>query len=235
VSKTNRIKARRARELAEARQRAERTRRNRYRLLVGVATIVVLVVVGVVVAVVTRHPTSAADRGSVTHRPVATATGRTVPPPWSAPGDVAAAVHDAGLPMLSAEGTVEHIHAHLDVLDNGRPVTVPAEIGIDATQQQISPVHTHDTTGIIHVESPVRSTFTLGQFFTEWRVSLSAHGIGGLEAGRGNAVRAYVDGKLRSGDPAAIVLHEHDEIALVYGPASRTPQVPGSYQWPAGY
>ena len=235
MSKTNRNKARRARELAEARQRAERLRRSRNRLLAGVASIVVLVVVGVVVAVVTRHPTSAADRAAVTGRPLVTATGRTVPPPWPAPGDVAAAVHDAGLPMLRTEGTVEHIHAHLDILDDGRPVTVPADIGIDEAQRRISPVHTHDTTGIIHVESPVRATFTLGQFFTEWRVALSAHGIGGLRAGGGSTVRAYVDGHLRSGDPAAIVLHDHDEIALAYGPANRPPKVPRTYQWPAGY
>ncbi|MCQ4083426.1 hypothetical protein NGB36_23170 [Streptomyces sp. RB6PN25] len=127
-----------------------------------------------------------------------------------------------------------HIHAHLDVLVDGNPVTVPAYIGIDDKAQQISPLHTHDPSGVIHIESPVKATFTLGQFMTEWNVALDADRIGGMKAGGGNVLRAYVNGKQIKGDPAAIVLHAHDEIALVYGPEHQNVKVPATFTFPAG-
>jgi hypothetical protein len=75
---------------------------------------------------------------------------------------------------------VLHIHQHLDVFDNGRRVTVPAGIGIGDTF--ISPLHTHDTSGVMHVESPTIRPFTLAEFFGVWGVPL-AH------------AKVYVDGK----------------------------------------
>ena len=57
------------------------------------------------------------------------------------------------LPALAHEGFVLHIHEHLDVYVAGRRVTVPAGIGIDVAGSFISPMHTHDETGVIHVES----------------------------------------------------------------------------------
>jgi hypothetical protein len=133
-------------------------------------------------------------------------------PPWPAPAEGAAAVKDAGLPMLGAEGTAEHIHVHLDILVNGQPVTVPQEIGIDNNASTISALHTHDTTGIVHVESPVPADFTLGQFFTEWQVSLTGAGIGGLHANGADQFHAYDNGTAYTGDHAAMVLHANDQI-----------------------
>src|SRR6185369_5291791 len=78
-----------------------------------------------------------------------------------------------GLPALDAEGTALHIHQHLDIYVNGRRVPLPAGIGIDELDGFISPLHTHDTSGVIHVESPKVETFTLGQFFAVWGVRLT--------------------------------------------------------------
>ncbi|MET9362112.1 hypothetical protein ABZX93_14475 [Streptomyces sp. NPDC006632] len=152
-------------------------------------------------------------------------------PPWPAPADPAAAARAAGLEMMSAEGMVQHTHTHLDVLVDGRPVTVPAAIGIDLPHRLISPLHTHDTSGVIHVESPRRADFTLGQFMAEWRVPLTADRIGGLHASAGRSVRAYVNGRAVAGNPATIVLREHDEIALVLARDTDTRPVPASYAW----
>ncbi|MBV9023900.1 MAG: hypothetical protein JO362_08935 [Streptomycetaceae bacterium] len=171
---------------------------------------------------------------AVPSTPRITAEGRTTAPPWDAPADPSARVAAAGLGMMGAEGNVMHIHAHLDVLVNGKPVTVPAFIGIDEKAKQISPVHTHDPSGIIHIESPAKATFTLGQFMTEWNVALDADRIGGLKAGGGNLLRAYVNGKQIKGDPAAIMLHAHEEIALVYGPANEKGKVPATFPFRAG-
>jgi hypothetical protein len=138
----------------------------------------------------------------------------------------------AGLPMLSREGTVEHIHAHLDVRVNGQPVEVPAMVGID--RRGISPVHTHDSTGVIHIESPVKRTFTLGEFFTEWDVSLSADSIGGLRVGDGKTLRAFVNGNPVAGNPAALPINAHDEIVVIYGTAQPGESIPAHYGFASG-
>jgi hypothetical protein len=212
--------------------------RNRYVWLgTGLAVLVALVVVIAVVVVNRSGQQQTAGAGVpivVPATPITTATGRSSVPPWPVPADVADSVHQAGLPMLGAEGTAEHIHVHLDILVDGRAVTVPALVGIDEAGQQISPLHTHDTSGVIHIESPKPSTFSLGQFFTEWQVALSADHIGGLAAGGGEQLRAYVNGKQVSGDPAAITFTAHDEIALVYGSPTAKVTVPSGYNWPQG-
>jgi hypothetical protein len=202
------------------------------------AAVAVLVVAAVVIVIVvltkkSDRPASEADAVSATTPPAAIAVGDS-PPPWPAPLDATAAARAAGLPMLSSEGMVEHIHVHLDVLVDGKPVAVPANIGIDAVRRGISPLHTHDDSGVIHIESPVKRQFSIGEFFTEWGVSLSADNIGGLRATDGRTVRAYVNGQLRTGDPAAITFNQHDEIALIYGAPQPTETPPATYQFPPG-
>jgi hypothetical protein len=125
----------------------------------------------------------------------------------------------------------------LDIIVNGSAVPVPADLGFVIANGQglgITVLHTHDTSGIVHIESPTNSPYTLGQFFTEWGVRLGPGEIGGLTNTNGNALRVYVDGKVFSGDPASIVLRSHQEIALWYGPTTTTPQVPSTYQFPSG-
>jgi hypothetical protein len=153
---------------------------------------------------------------------------------WPAPADASAQAKAAGLPMLGAEGQVLHIHSHLDVFVDGKAVTVPAEIGIDVPKQQISPLHTHDTSGVVHIESPVKADFTLGQFMTEWNVPISKDAIGTLKVGDGKELHVYVNGKEQAGDPASLKLAAHDEIAVVYGAPSDKVQVPSTYTWPEG-
>jgi hypothetical protein len=204
-------------------------------LLVGVAIIAVLIVV-IVLAVEQRNEgrNSDADAVSADNPPATTAVGAETLPPWPAPADATAAARNAGLPMLSNEGNVEHIHVHVDVLNDGQPVTVPANIGIDTARRAISPLHTHDDSGVVHIESPVKREFSLGEFFSEWGVGLSADHIGGLRATDGRPLRAYVNGQPRAGDPAAIIFNQHDEIALLYGTPKPGESIPAAYDFPPG-
>ena len=152
------------------------------------------------------------------------------PPPWDAGSDqLQLRLRRIGLPALQAEGQVLHIHQHLDLFVDGRKVTVPANVGIDPSGAFISDLHTHDTTGIIHVESPTEQQFTLGQFFAVWAVPLSATQIGSL---KGKRVRAWVNGKPVNADPTRIILAAHQEIVLAYGAAPKT--VPSKYDFPEG-
>jgi hypothetical protein len=133
------------------------------------------------------------------------------------------------------EGTAKHFHSHLDLFVNGQRTPVAANIGIDETSGEMSELHTHDDSGILHIEAPTADkTYTLGQLFSEWQVRLDATSIGGLKADANSAVRAYVDGKPVSGDPGRIELMPHQEIALFYGAKNAKFTPPSSYNWPAG-
>ena len=181
-----------------------------------VVTSAVAVVIVAVIKTTEKHEPQTFQAG-LNSAPATVAVGADTPPPWPAPVDVTGAVRAAGLPMLGNERQVEHIHAHLDFVVDGHPVQVPAGIGIDPVHRAISPLHTHDTSGVIHIESPVQRQFSLGEFFSESGVSLSADNIGALRATGGKTLRAYVNGTLRTGNPAAITFEPHDEIDLIYG------------------
>ncbi len=147
-------------------------------------------------------------------------------PEWTHLAQRLKAIH---VPALGQEGEVVHIHQHLDLYVNARPVPLPAGIGIDQQQQFIAPVHTHDFSGIIHVESPTRRTFTLGTFFDIYGVRLTARCVGG----NCGTLRLWVNGKARHGDPRTLVLAKHQEIVLAVGKAPRS--IHRSYAFPAGY
>jgi hypothetical protein len=155
------------------------------------------------------------------------------PPPWLAPVDVAGAVRVAGLPLLASEGTVEHIHAHLDVLVDERPVVVPAGVGIDQRAGLISPLQTHDTTGWSTSSRRCRP-LQCGPVFYRVAGGAVSGSHRGSDHGPRRHLRAYVNGAPVTGNPGAILLHAHDEIALVYGSTSDQPRIPVSYNFPPG-
>jgi hypothetical protein len=212
-----------ARERVEAARRAERRRRSR-RIAVLVACCVVAAA-----AMVAAFVVVVAHDGPGRQRPAAGSLT------WPRPEDTADRARAIGLSVAPMEGTALHFHTHLDILVNGRPVAVPAGLGIAGSGQEMAELHTHDTTGVLHIEAPSTGKhYTLRQLFAEWNVRLDDMDLGDLKAGGGRTLTAYVDGRRQGGDPAAIELTRHREIALVYGPANARPKVPASYAFPAG-
>ena len=141
-----------------------------------------------------------------------------------------------GLPALPVEGKLLHTHEHLDLYLNGKHVAVPANVGIGSNPRFYSPLHTHDRSGILHVESTTNTTYTLGQFFGVWNVRLSSTCIGAFCARGGRTLEAFVDGKRVAGNPAEIPLRRHEEIVIAYGTRAQLPnRIPSSYSFPAGY
>jgi len=140
-----------------------------------------------------------------------------------------------GLPALPAEATRVHIHAHLDIAVSGRVYPIPAAIGIDAHGRFIAPLHTHDYSGIIHVESPTVRTYTLGEVFDVWGLRFSKTCIGAYCAQGKKRVWVFIDGKLFLGNPRSIVLKRHDEIVVAYGTYASIPKpIPRSFAFPNG-
>jgi hypothetical protein len=143
------------------------------------------------------------------------------------------------LSSLGVQGAKLHIHEHLDIFVNGKRATVPALIGIYANGDTARggffvELHTHDSSGIIHLEAPKTGAFTLGQFFGVWGVRLSQRCVGGYCAASGQPLKFYVNGKRFTGNPDNIVLRQHDEYAIVYGKPPK--KIPSSYNWrPTGF
>lgn len=222
---------RKAAQLLREQRASERRRRTATWSIIGAVVVLAVAAITVTIAL-NAKPTASA---SSTATPANTAIGKVTAPPWTAPTDATTRAKAAGVEMLNSEGTVEHIHSHLSVTVDGKSIAVPALIGIDERAQTISPLHTHDTSGIIHVESPVKETFTLGQFFTEWNVALNAKEIGSLGTASGETITTFVDGKRISGNPAAITLADREDVDIVVTQPGATATVPPRYSWPAGY
>jgi len=124
-----------------------------------------------------------------------------------------------------------HWHVHLDIFVNGtKSVLVPADLG--HVNDTLYALHTHDASGIIHIETPKNTIFTLGQLCEVWGYPelnstncLTFHNL---------PVSVYVNGsQWTQAQISQIPLHQHDEIAIVIG--SPAPAIiPSSYQFPFG-
>ena len=92
-------------------------------------------------------------------------------------------------------------------------------------QPCISPLHTHDVSGVIHTESATHKDNMLGQLFVEWDVKLDAKCVDRY-CMPATKIATYVDGKPFAGDPSKIDLSNQKEIAIVIGtPPAQIPSV----------
>jgi hypothetical protein len=214
---------------ARERKAAERRRRERRRRLGVALAIAVVAIAGLAAATITLQRPAPGPPGTLPGL-------QTGPEPWGAnTADLAARLRAIGLPPLSpTEGTAIHIHQHLDIYLYGEPVPVPALIGIDPATG-FAPLHVHDTSGVIHVESPTVRDYTLGQFFAVWGVRFTPTCIGGYCAGGGRQLQVFVDGHLHRGDPTTLTLAPHQEIVVAFGSHAQLPSpIPSSYRFPPG-
>ncbi|MHB8574381.1 MAG: hypothetical protein ACYDCQ_03525 [Dehalococcoidia bacterium] len=131
--------------------------------------------------------------------------------------------------ILSMEQLRYHVHAHLALFVDGQPVAVPANIGIRADCTRW--LHTHDDTGIVHIEAPAFQSYTLGQFFQVWDQRLDAtHLLDRVTDGQ-HEIRVYYNGELYQGPPQTVTLDPHAVIVVEYGP---TFVPPPPYTFPPG-
>ena len=134
-----------------------------------------------------------------------------------------------GLNTLPQEAVDTHYHSHVDIFVDGKKVTVPAQIGINVGAGYITELHTHDTRGVVHVESPKENDhFSLGQFMAEWGVFLNRQCVGGYC----DNLKWYLNGKLQTGNPQDYTLESHDEVAIVVGKPPA--KIPSSFEFRAG-
>jgi hypothetical protein len=125
-----------------------------------------------------------------------------------------------------------HIHSHIEVSVDGAPRQIPGNIGIqggayadhsldhwldtrEGAQGTLSPVHTHDTSGTIHVEASVTRGFTLGEFFSVWGQPLGPSQTWNMPADQNHQLRLTVDG-VASGAWGNLVLRDGQHIVIAY-------------------
>ena len=131
-----------------------------------------------------------------------------------------------GIECQGAEQVLFHIHAHLTVFVDGTARRVPYGIGIPGAQvspTRVGPfvgagtcfywLHTHAADGIVHIESPVKRTYTLGNFFDLWGQTLSSTEVG---PARGTVTALY-NGQVFRRNPRDIPLTRHAQIQLEVG------------------
>jgi hypothetical protein len=133
-----------------------------------------------------------------------------------------------GVQCDPVEAMYFHVHAHLDLIVDSKSVTIPAGIGIKPNEC-LYWLHTHNTSGVIHIESPKQDTFTLGQFIQVWdntpgispKFEDATHGDVGI--------RVFVNGTEVKASYETIILSAHDEIVLVSGDVPSS--IPSSYEF----
>lgn len=139
-----------------------------------------------------------------------------------------------GVQCAPVEQLAYHIHAHLQVYADGQPRALPGAIGLLGPVAQQTPygkfygaqqcyywLHTHTSDGVIHIESPTKRIYTLGNFFDEWHQPLTRTQVASAKG----KVTAFLNGKRWTQDPRAIPLLPHASIQLDVGAPTVAPKI----------
>jgi len=126
---------------------------------------------------------------------------------------------------------VMHMHVALRIVINDEFVIIAGNVGIDPAlykthaldrygikNPKTYPLHTHDTSGVIHIESTELRTFTLGQFFDVWGQTFNEKCIMDKCNDSLNKVTMFIDG-VQSSEFGEHVFRDNETITIIYGQA----------------
>lgn len=154
------------------------------------------------------------------------ATATPTPIPTVAPAPVV-----DGIPCQTSEQVAYHIHQYLELFDNGKQLSLPADIGIPSTVPGIEQdatclywLHVHHAyPNVIHVESPTARTYTLGNFFDIWKATKQYTDPPGdafltrLGVTSPGQIHVFVNGKPYTKGYRTVPLTSHEVIAVEIG------------------
>jgi hypothetical protein len=120
---------------------------------------------------------------------------------------------ELALTCLPQEQLAMHIHPVLTIMINGQKQEVSANIGI--LQTCIHFLHTHDTSGTIHVESPVTKDYHLSDFFAVWGKTFTQDQILDAKVDSTHRIHMTVNGQDNT-EYGDLVLRDKDQIVIAY-------------------
>jgi len=134
----------------------------------------------------------------------------------------------------ASEQLAYHIHALLTIYIDGQNVPLSTGIGIDpgTTPSCYYWIHTHDATGVIHIESPTTRTYSLKQFFDIWQTFQSSSITFPTQLSSSTGWTVYVNGKQVNTDFNHLQLTAHELITIAYNSPGIKPVT--TYSWAAG-
>jgi hypothetical protein len=221
-------KLRAEREERERQEREAAARRNRL-MQIGVAAAVVAVAAVFAVVALSGGGSSKGSPGAPSN--LVNGLQESVgpwPPEYSKLPDRLSAM---GLPPTS--DIVYHVHSNLAIYIDGKQQIVPANIGIDQTSRTLASLHTHDTSGVVHMEAVQPYPFKLGQFFEVWGVKFTPTQLGAYHTGKGLELQTWVNGKQLKTDPVTYPIKPHDKIIVGFGKPGSFP-TKSNFKFPAG-
>ncbi|GHO80897.1 hypothetical protein KSD_86680 [Ktedonobacter sp. SOSP1-85] len=216
-TKSQRQQERRERQRLE-REKQLRARRNRNIIIAAVIVVALLAIGGVTWTL--WKPAQAANSSSTSATATAASNTNTSDNPLYPSVN--------GIACQGNEQLDYHIHAHLSIYINGQQVQVPQSIGIASDNSCIYWLHTHDTSGILHIESPKTKTYALGDFFQIWHGRFPELQYP-AQLSQTSGWTVYVNGKQYNGDINSVPLNAHALITLAYNSPGITPDT--TYNW----
>ncbi len=106
-----------------------------------------------------------------------------------------------------------HIHPIVKISIFGSETTIPANVGVNPNW--MSSIHTHDSTGKLHVESPCFRSFALLDFFKIWDKTLNGSCIFEYCSNETNSLRILVNG-VETSLMENTILKDNDIINIIY-------------------
>ncbi len=109
-----------------------------------------------------------------------------------------------------------HWHPHVTILIKGKPVTIPANLGLGSVHK---PVHTHETDNILHweVQAPTVKNMQLGYFFSDvWKKKFSSECVLDYCNGPDGTVKMFVN-DVENTEFNHYMPRDGDEINIVFG------------------
>ncbi len=111
------------------------------------------------------------------------------------------------------ESLTMHIHQMLTISIDGESIIIPANIGLPSGVMR--PIHTHDSSGKLHVEGTCQRDFTLGEFFDIWEQTFTEQCIMSSCIDETHTLKVFVNG-VESTEYRSLVLKDGNEIEIVY-------------------
>lgn len=130
-----------------------------------------------------------------------------------------------GLPSLGDESY--HQHVLLTVFVDGEEIPVPQDVGVDQAARFLSSIHTHDPTGVVHIEADDPFEFTIGHIFNTWGVVLTDDQLGGYTNEGDNTVHILVNGE-EVPEGTDYKIKTQDNIVVAYGAADSFTALPSA-------